>query len=305
LPRRHPIRRRCFVPETRCFSAHRLVQAAARDALRNDAPQWAQGALAAAFAAYPQPEPATWAVCARLTPHARAVAGWITADSRELAWLLGTVATYLQERAAVAEVLPLYERARGIFGRLAAAEPERADYQRDLSVSYIKMGDLFSALGQGEDARQAFGKSLAIAERLAQAEPERADYQRDLSISYIKMGDLFSALGQGEDARQAFGKSLAIRERLAQAEPDRADYQRDLIVSWVKMSEIEADRAGQHLSRALAIARDLQDRGRLMPSDVGIPGELARRLAALAAPPARLSVVGRLMQRAAFWRARS
>jgi hypothetical protein len=72
------------------------------------------------------------------------------------------------------------------------------------------------------------------------------------------MGDLFSALGQGEDARQAFAKSLAIAERLAQAEPERADYQRDLIMSWVKMSEIEADRAGQHLSRALAIARDLQ-----------------------------------------------
>lgn len=44
-----------------------------------------------------------------------------------------------------------------------------------------KMGDLFRALGQGEEARQAFGKSLAIRERLAPAEPDRADYQRDLS----------------------------------------------------------------------------------------------------------------------------
>jgi hypothetical protein len=57
-------------------------------------------------------------------------------------------------------------------------EPDRADYQRDLSASYDRMGDLFRALCQGEEARQAFLKSLAIRERLAQAEPDRADYQR-------------------------------------------------------------------------------------------------------------------------------
>jgi tetratricopeptide (TPR) repeat protein len=100
------------------------------------------------------------------------------------------------------------------------------------------VGDLFRGLGQGDQARQAFGKSLAIRERLAQAEPDRADYQRDLSVSYNKMGDLFRGLGQGDQARQAFGKSLAIRERLAQAEPDRADYQRDLSVSYIKMGDL-------------------------------------------------------------------
>ncbi len=53
--------------------------------------------------------------------------------------------------------------------RLAKAEPDRADYQRDLSVSYNKMGDLYRALGQGESARQAYQGSLEIAERLAKA----------------------------------------------------------------------------------------------------------------------------------------
>ena len=61
-----------------------------------------------------------------------------------------------------------FAKALAISERLAAAEPDRADYQRDLSVSYNKMGDLFSALGQGEAAREAFAKALAIAERLAE-----------------------------------------------------------------------------------------------------------------------------------------
>ena len=46
------------------------------------------------------------------------------------------------------------------------------------------MGDLYVSLGQGEKAREAYLKSLAIAERLAASEPDRADYQRDLSVSY-------------------------------------------------------------------------------------------------------------------------
>ena len=170
-----------------------------------------------------------------------------------------------------------YLKSLAIAERLAQAEPDRADYQRDLSVSYEQdgrplrapsvratrrgtptsspsrsesvwprpsptapitsvtspsptneMGDLYRALGQGDQARDAYLKSLAIAERLAQAEPDRADYQRDLSVSYNKMGDLYRALGQGDQARDAYLKSLAIAERLAQAEPDRADYQVDL-----------------------------------------------------------------------------
>ena len=72
--------------------------------------------------------------------------------------------------------------------RKAKAEPDRADYQRDLSVSYNKMGDLYGALGQGEQAREAYARSLAIAERLAKAEPDRADYQVDLVVSLVKIG---------------------------------------------------------------------------------------------------------------------
>ena len=71
-----------------------------------------------------------------------------------------------------------------------------------------KVGDLYRALGQGEQARQSYLQSLAIRERLAQAEPDRADYQRDLSVSYNKVGDLYRDLGQGEQARQSYLQSL-------------------------------------------------------------------------------------------------
>ena len=148
------------------------------------------------------------------------------------------------------------------YERLIEAEPDRADYQRDLSVSYERMGDLYRALGQGEKARESYQESLAIRERLAQSEPDRADYQRDLSVSYNKMGDLYRALGQGEKARESYQESLAIRERLAQSEPDRADYQRDLSVSYNKMGDLyralgQGEKARESYQESLSIAERL------------------------------------------------
>jgi tetratricopeptide (TPR) repeat protein len=92
---------------------------------------------------------------------------------------------------------------------LARAEPDRADYQRDLSVSYNRMGDLFSALGQGDEARAAFLKSLAIRERLAQAEPDRADYQRDIIVSCVKISENVPT-----EARAHLSRALDIARRL-------------------------------------------------------------------------------------------
>ena len=82
-----------------------------------------------------------------------------------------------------------------------------------------RLGDLLRALGQGEQAKTFYEKSLASQSDWRTDEPNRADYQRDLSVSYNKLGDLLSALGQGEQAKTFYEKSLRIRERLAANEP--------------------------------------------------------------------------------------
>ena len=133
------------------------------------------------------------------------------------------------------EALAVTQQVAQALEKRTKAEPNRADYQRDLSVPYEKMGNLLRALGQGDEARGYYQKSFAIRERLAAAEPNRADYQRDLLVSYNKLGDLLRALGQGDEAQGYYEKSLAIAERLAAAEPNRADYQRDLSVSYQRL----------------------------------------------------------------------
>ncbi|MGH3980018.1 MAG: TIR domain-containing protein [Pseudonocardiaceae bacterium] len=57
------------------------------------------------------------------------------------------------------EAVARYRRMVDAFTQRARAEPGRADYQRDLSVSYNKLADLNAALGQGEQALQLYQQS--------------------------------------------------------------------------------------------------------------------------------------------------
>src|SRR5262249_14150957 len=201
-----------FVPDKRTFSVHRLVQATARDALANKASQWALSALRAAFAAFPAPAFDTWPACERLASHVRAMASQVTADSPELAWLLLNVGDYLQERAALADVLPLYERSLAIFDRLAKAYPRKASLQRSLSVVHYRIGDVLVEQGNLPAALDSYQASHAIFARLAKADPGNAGWQRELPVLQAKIADVFHAHGNLPAAVDRYQPSLAISD---------------------------------------------------------------------------------------------
>ena len=83
-----------------------------------------------------------------------------------------------------------YEKALEVAERLSESAPENADYARDLSVSYERMGDLFRALGNGVQAREFYEKALEVRERLSESAPENADYARDLFVSCFRMASI-------------------------------------------------------------------------------------------------------------------
>ncbi len=138
--------------------------------------------------------------------------------------------------------------------RLAEADPSRADFQRDLSVSYLKLGDVQASQGNLQEALSLLTQGVEIAQRLAEAEPSRADFQRDLGVAYEKLGDVEVSLGNTQEARELFTKSLQIAKRLAEAEPNRADFQRDLAGCFERMATLDPDTA-HWLDDAIAIRR--------------------------------------------------
>jgi tetratricopeptide (TPR) repeat protein len=147
--------------------------------------------------------------------------------------------------------------------RLAAADPQNAGWQRDLSVSHNKIGDVLRAQGNLAQALDAFKASRAIAERLAAADPQNAEWQRDLAVSHERVGDLYAQSGETEKAREAFEHALGAYERLTARNPGDLPSQVFSVVPRWRLSRLDPAHARRHLEGALAILKPLAAAGRL------------------------------------------
>ena len=148
----------------------------------------------------------------------------------------------------------------------AAADPANSGWQRDLSVSHIKLGDVAVAAGDLAAARAAYQASLDIRVRLAAADPANSGWQRDLSVSHIKLGDVAVAAGDLAAARAAYQADLDIAARLAAADPANSGWQRDLSVSHEKLGDL-AVAAGDLAAARAAYQASLDIRVRLAAAD--------------------------------------
>ncbi len=136
------------------------------------------------------------------------------------------------------EALEWYTAARNIVVEEAARDPANTEWQRDLSVSHNKIGDVLVAQGDGPGALTAYRKGLAIREALAARDPANTQWQRDLSVSHDRIGDVLVAQGDGPGALTAYRTGLAIRETLAKRDPGNTQWQRDLSVSHERIGDV-------------------------------------------------------------------
>src|SRR5438552_15512067 len=88
------------------------------------------------------------------------------------------------------EAISAYRDGLAIRERLAAADANNSQRQRDLSVSYNKIGDVLVAQGKLDEALPVYRDSLAIRERLAAADRSNTHTQRDLLFSIVRIGGL-------------------------------------------------------------------------------------------------------------------
>ena len=178
--------------------------------------------------------------CSALPPH------WL---ATHLSHDLANASLGLSEKLITYRTLPAaagcLAACHEVLKRLAASDPANAAWQRDLSVSLEKLGDLAVAQGDLAGALRSFSESKTIRERLAASDPANAAWQRDLSVSLEKLGGLAVAQGDLAGALRSFSESKTIAERLAASDPANAAWQRDLIVSYQKLAKVAA-KAGEH-----------------------------------------------------------
>jgi serine/threonine protein kinase/tetratricopeptide (TPR) repeat protein len=161
----------------------------------------------------------------------------------------------------------LFERALAIDVQLAVAYPHDVEVQWNLAVSYEKLGDAQSRLGEAQAAQLSYQKSLRIRLTQAAVDPRGFHTQRALSISYDKMGDAALQSGDLNDAARMYGQALRVRQKLAAKTPPDARVQRDLLISHNKIGDVQIrlgspNEALESYRRGLTIAEQLTPRER-------------------------------------------
>jgi tetratricopeptide (TPR) repeat protein len=156
----------------------------------------------------------------------------------------------------------IYELAQATAAGETVKAPDSAQSQRDLSVSYNKIGDVQRANGDAPAALKSFQASLAIRERLVAKDAGNTEWQRDLSVSYNKIGDVQRANGDAPAALKSYQAVLVIAERLAAKDAGNAQWQRDLSVSYDRIGDVQrangdAPAALKSFQAGLAIAERL------------------------------------------------
>jgi tetratricopeptide (TPR) repeat protein len=254
---------------------HRIVQRLVRERLSGkERGHWAGCAAQLLNGALPATsieifDPDIGRIYDRLVPHGLAAAAHAEAAAVapwETAWLFADIGVHQQVRGDLSLARPNLERALALFEGLVAADPGNAGWQRDLSVSHNKMGDVLRAQGNLPAALESYRASHDIFERLAAADPGNAGWQRDLSVSHNKMGDVLWAQGNLPAALESYRASLAIRERLAAADPGNAGWQRDLAFSHWQLAQ-HGNQPGFHWQKVVGILRELEKQGHLAPAD--------------------------------------
>ncbi|HEV7473105.1 MAG TPA: DUF4062 domain-containing protein [Pyrinomonadaceae bacterium] len=116
-------------------------------------------------------------------------------------------------------------------------DPANTEWQRDLSVSYERIGDVLVVQGDGPGALAQYRKEFAIREALAR-DVANTQSQRDLSVCHNKIGDVLVDQGDGLGALAAYRKALVISEALALRDATITEWQRDLSVSHLRIGDV-------------------------------------------------------------------
>ncbi len=159
-------------------------------------------------------------------------------DSDAIWWLI-KAGDKVAEGGKTSEALRLYTKAQRAALRSAEDNPNDTNRQRDLSVSYEKIGNIQQAQGKLAEALQSFQSLIAITQKLAAADPSNTQWQRDLSVSYEKIGDIQQAENKLSEALKSYQSSMEIIQKLIKLDPSNTEWQRHISVSYNKIGDIQ------------------------------------------------------------------
>jgi tetratricopeptide (TPR) repeat protein len=145
-----------------------------------------------------------------------------------------------EDRGTIAEAMRIHEEAHRIARRLVEDLPGNNDYERALSITHSKLGDLAENRGDLETAKREHGEHRKLALTLVERNPDHVDFQHDLIISCQRLGSLAVAMGDLPTARTFFEDAYKRIETLVKLDPQSPEWQRSQSVCHQFLGDVSA-----------------------------------------------------------------
>jgi hypothetical protein len=94
------------------------------------------------------------------------------------------------ELRAFDEALRNHRDGLAVMKRLVGTDPNNSEWQQDISLSYLEMGNVLMELEEPDQALESYRQSLVISERLSAAGAKDTNTQLDLALLYRVIGDV-------------------------------------------------------------------------------------------------------------------
>jgi tetratricopeptide (TPR) repeat protein len=129
-------------------------------------------------------------------------------------------------------------KAIAAFDDLAHAQPDMAEYERDLAASYATLGLVYSNTARSEKAKEAYQQALAIQQKQAAANPDTPEHRYTLAKTYSALGLVHQNADRPESAATMCQQAQDILSKLVQDYPNVSAYQSLLAATQVNLGQV-------------------------------------------------------------------
>ena len=162
--------------------------------------------------------------------------------------------------------LQSHRKAAALREALVAAEPNNADYRRELLDSYWYIATLLGKQGDLPRELEMIRQQLPARQELAAAEKTEFLDRYNLAGTYAYIGSLLMSTGDAQGALENQREALKIRETLAASDPNTARSRRALTISYEYLG-LANDLAGDTRAALNWQLRGLEAREALVAAD--------------------------------------
>jgi hypothetical protein len=114
-----------------------------------------------------------------------------------------------------------------IVERLAKADPNNANWQRDLAIVNERLGVIYMDRKEPSEAKTAFERAVAVYDKLTAKFPDETLALVDSTVPLMRLGQLY-----GSNGRSHLQKALAILKQLDEA--GRLEPKRKPAIAWIE-----------------------------------------------------------------------